>query len=255
MVAGLTGAVVISVYASEFIENTGFLVPRSLPATAVLFSEPDINVPRTSISRRSTAMSPKAMEAEKACNRPVIPLGRKIDAIKDFKGWLVNKTVQEHVPPRLRAPLFTAYERWSNVFSLMSLFKARVWESAGLACLIPKLRRPFEPFFDWVRCKLGLAEDEFMEAPPCNVTLCTNPEIEEREITMERDIPDLEIMNLKVQTKDDCFADMTKVVYGARVLVKSIDDVSCSDPNYEPLCQEAFEEDRVVMEDECTTPR
>ena len=245
---------IISVYASEFLDASGFITPRTVPATAVLFSEPDVNVPRTSISRRTSSMSPKAFEAQKSCNRPVIPLGRKINAVKDFKLWLANKTVQQ-IPSRLHPPLHTAFSRWSNVFIMVSLFKARIWESAGLACLIPKLRRPFEPFFDWFRCKLGLAEDEFMEAPPCNVTACDNPEIEEREITMGKGIPELEFMNLKVQTKDDCFPEMTKVVYGARVLAKSVDDSSCDDPKYGSLCQELFNEGRVIIEEDCTTPR
>ena len=149
--------------------------------------------------------------------------------------------------------------RFTNIYSgitgMVSMYKAAVVDKAQLSCLIPKLRRPFEPILEHFRCKLGISEDEYMEAPPCDPTICSPSEVEEREITMSKPIPSMVLMNISVETIDDCFQDMTKLQYGARVLIKVADDESCEDPRYSDTCKELLEENKVIMEDSCTSPR
>ena len=135
------------------------------------------------------------------------------------------------------------------------MYKAAAVDKARLSCLIPTLRRPFEPILEHFRCKLGISEDPYMEAPPCDPTICSSSEVEEREITMSKPIPSMVVMNVSIETIDDCFNDMTKLVYGSRVLIKAVDDESCEDPRYSDTCKELLEEDKVIMEDSCTSPR
>ena len=72
---------------------------------------------------------------------------------------------------------------------------------------------------------------------------------------MSKPIPSMVLMNISVETIDDCFNDMTKLVYGSRVLIKAVDDESCEDPRYSDMCKKLLEEDKVIMEDSCTSPR
>ena len=65
LAAGLPGSVVVSVFSTALGANTGFVIPRTIPATALLFSEPDITLPGTSISRRSSSDASKT-----SCSRP-----------------------------------------------------------------------------------------------------------------------------------------------------------------------------------------
>ena len=76
MVSGISGAVVLAVFSSNLAE-TGFSIPRTVPATAVLFSEPNLDIPRTTISRRQSSSS-HSLEPH-SCPRPIIRLGQKID--------------------------------------------------------------------------------------------------------------------------------------------------------------------------------
>ena len=116
--------------------------------------------------------------------------------------------------------------------------------------------RPFDPFIKTFKCKLGLNEDGFMEAPPCNVSTCLNPRVENRPITRDRGLPNFDFMiEDMISTIDQCFNDMEKVTYGSRVLAKLVDDESCDDPKYKDLCQDAMNQNRIVFEDDCLTPR
>ena len=72
---------VISVYSSD-LAQTGFLIPRTVDATAALFTEPDDAIPNTSISRQS---SYGGFPNNRACKRPIIRLGAKINAIENKK--------------------------------------------------------------------------------------------------------------------------------------------------------------------------
>ena len=147
-------------------------------------------------------------------------------------------------------------EPFSILTQKMSYVKSRILQKLGLMCVIPKLTRPFEPIFEYARCKLGINQDNFMETPPCNATACIDPSVEEREITRDMGLPNLDFMvDGMVSTLDECFNDMPKVKYGSRVLVKIVDDESCDDSRYESMCQEMMDQNRIVLEDDCQTPR
>ena len=72
---------------------------------------------------------------------------------------------------------------------------------------------------------------------------------------MTKPIPSMVLMNISVQTKDDCFRDMTKLQYGSRVLIKIADDENCEDPRFSDLCEQLMKDDKVIMEDTCSSAR
>ena len=233
LTAGIAGAVVISVYSSD-LAQTGFLIPRTVDATAALFTEPDDAIPNTSISRQS---SYGGFPNSRACKRPIIRLGAKINAIE-------NKKKQ--------SPLFRKIsKRVAKIQASIAPIKMRVVDKLGIGCLVPKLIHPFEPMFRYLRCKLGLDEDEYMEAAQCNEISCEES-LEEKVITNSRPAPMI-MMDLDVQTMSDCFGEMREVQYGARVLAKIVRDASCDDPQYQQICQELMNENRVIEEDGCRT--
>ena len=236
MVSGISGAVVLAVFSSNLAE-TGFLIPRSVPATAALFSEPNLDIPRTTISRRQSSSS-HSLEPH-SCPRPIIRLGQKIDN--------AHKNLERKTPPIIKK----IFERFSTVQSKLAMTKARIVNKLGIACLFPKILRPFRPTFEYLRCKLGLEDDGFMETPGCDDSTCVDSELEDREITQDRGLPNLDFMRMEVATMDDCFADMQKVTYGARVDAKLVDDVPCEDPQYQDICKDLEEENKIVMEDSC----
>ena len=254
LAAGLPGSVVVSVFSTALGANTGFVIPRTIPATALLFSEPDFTLLGTSISRRSSSDRSQA-----SCSRPIIPLGKVVNTITSTVQTLPLWLIRFLAPPLLRPKLDTVIDRFTNIYSgiteMVSMYKAAAVDKARLSCLIPTLRRPFEPILEHFRCKLGISEDPYMEAPPCDPTICSSSEVEEREITMTKPIPSMVLMNISVETIDDCFNDMTKLVYGSRVLIKSVDDESCDDPRFSDMCQELLKDDKVIMEDSCQSPR
>ena len=227
LVAGISGAVVISVFSSELAGT--FIIPRTVPATAVVITEPVA----ARISRQSGYA---ASHRHHSCPRPVIPLGRKLN------------NAQQKLSPIL--------ERVAKITAPFSRAKSRIFNKLGLACLFPKLTRPFEPILIYVRCKLGLENDGFMETPPCDTDACKEPTIEDQVITQDRGLPNLDFMiEGQVSTMDDCFDDMEKVTYGSRVQSKLVDDVSCDDPRYQAMCQEIENEGRVLEEENCISPR
>ena len=225
----------LSVYSSS-LPQSGFLIPRTVDATAVTFTEPDIQVPRTSISRQD---SYGQSHSDRSCPRPVIRLGSKINSIT--KNINDKSIVKEFM------------KRFAKIQERFGRIKMRLVDKLGIGCLVPKLIHPFEPILSYVRCKLGLDEDEYMEAAPCNSMACEES-IEEKEITHDRGPPPMTMMNLDVQTMSDCFGEMRPVMYGARVLAKIVNDQSCEDPNNQQACQEAMDQGRIVEEDQCTTP-
>ena len=221
---------------STSLPQSGFLIPRTVDATAVTFTEPDVQVPRTSISRQSSYGQP---HSDRSCNRPVIRLGAKINSITESIG---EKSIVKAFMKRVAK----IQERFGRV-------KMRLVDKLGIGCLVPKLIHPFEPILSYVRCKLGLDEDEYMEAAPCNTMACEES-IEEKVVTHDRGPAPMTMMNLGVQTMADCFGKMRPVMYGARVLAKIINDQSCDDPKNQEACQEAMDQGRIVEEDQCTTP-
>lgn len=160
-----------------------------------------------------------------------------------------------HVLGKKMSPLLDrAYNRWALVYQKGSRAKATFYERLGLSCLVPKLVRPWMPIFQYLQCKLGLHTDDFMEAPQCNSDRCVDPVIEDREITNDLGLPNLDNQMLEVSTIDDCFQDMRKIEYGARILVKVVDDASCDDPQYKDSCESVMEENRIISEEECELP-
>ena len=213
-----------------------FVLTRTVDATAVLIAEPPLPllIPRQIGSTHNH---------QESCPRPIINVGAKI-----------NRTTTKLTPFLNRISKIT--DVVSKVQSKFSDLKSRIFQKLGLMCLIPKLMRPFEPFIQKLKCKFGLNEDGFMENPPCNVSACLNPRIENRPITRDRGLPNLDfMMEDMISTMDECFEDMEKVTYGTRVLAKLVQDESCNDPKLINICQEVIDEGRIVFERNCKTHR
>ena len=314
LVSGLTGSAVISVF-STGLEETGFLVPRSINATAVLFTEPDVSLPRTTITRRSSDVS---SNRDPSCNRPIINLGallkhthsckpghrcvpsilsiaknasstfdknlqnlvtkigqRISNKIQTFQNTSKQFTHDFKIANASSTLLFGGTEnrkKWRNLINKISMLpkqismgismlphdfnmaKAKFYEALRIQCLVPRLLRPWEPIFDYARCKMGLQDDGSMEAPGCNAASpCVNPVTDEREITRSQPIP-MDVTRLEVNTIDDCFPEMRKIEYGSRTLIKLVDDESCEDPRNTEVCQELLNQNRVISEEDCKTP-
>ena len=98
LVIGLTGAVIVSIYSTEFIANSGFIVPRTIPSTAVIFSEPNNNMQETSSSRKSV---PNVVH--KSCSRPLFQQGTIVKTSNSFKKRLLHQMVEKLVPPPLKS--------------------------------------------------------------------------------------------------------------------------------------------------------
>ena len=230
LTAGIPGSNVISVFSSNVAGS--FVAPRTVPATAVIITEPPII--RISRQHQSPSYHPN-----NACPRPVFDVGQKIEDTTNKLSPVLDKLSK-----------FT--EPISRIQSKISDIKAMIFRKLGLSCLIPSLLRPFYPILSYTRCKLGLNDDEFMETPPCNASLCTNPTIEEQMITRDLRLPNLENMiDGEVATLDDCFDDMEKVEYGARIYAKLVDDESCEDPRFASICQTQIDQNRILMDNEC----
>ena len=208
------------------------MIPRTVDATAVLFAEPDITIPRTSISEENPGSD---SHNDPSCNRPIISLAPPINTITTHP-WVKN--VMEKVD-KVREPVST--------------LKMMIYDRLRIACLFPRIIKPFEPILKYTRCKLGLDNDEFMEAAKCNTMTC-QASLEEKTITHDLGPAPMKMMNLGVQTMADCFGEMRPVRYGARVLAKIVNDKPCDDPRYQAMCKDAMEKGRIVEEEKCTTP-
>ena len=220
----------LSVYSSD-LPTSGFLIPRTVDATAIIFTEPDITIPRTSISRK--AMYEDSIP-DRACDRPKIHLGKNNSRPKKKDSPLIDRVSK----------------KLETVKTKIGSIKMRIYDRLRIGCLIPKLIRPFEPTFEYIRCKLGLEEEEFLEAAQCNSIACEKS-LEEKIITNDRGPSPMRRMNLQEQTLSDCFDDIPKVQYGARVLAKIVRDKSCDDPDYQQICQELMNEGRVLDQEKC----
>lgn len=234
LVSGLNGATTLAVFSSNL--PGSFVLPRTVEATAVLIAEPPLPllIPRTFDTSHLI---------REECPRPIINVGAKI-----------NQTTVKLTPFLNRISKIT--DLISKVQGKFSDLKSIIFQKLGLMCLIPKLMRPIDPFIKKFKCKLGLNEDGFMENPPCNVSACLNPSIENRPITKDRGLPNFDFMvEDMISTIDECFDDMEKVTYGSRVLAKLVDDESCDDPKYTEICKEAMDKNRIIFEDHCQTAR
>ena len=231
LTAGLNGAVVLSVYTTALAES-GFLLPRTVDSTAVVFTEPDVAIPRTSISRQHPGFD---SHNDPSCNRPIISLAPIVNTITTHP---LAKEIMKGV---------------EKVQKRVSTVKMTIYDKLRIGCLFPRMIRPFEPILRYAQCKLGLDEDEFMEAAECNVMKC-NASVEEKTINHDLGPAPMEMMNLEVQTMADCFGEMKQVTYGARVLAKIVNDQSCDDPKYQNICKELMNEGRIVEQEMCSTP-
>lgn len=205
-----------------------FLVERTVNATAILFTEADPDNP----SSKESSSVPFPPNFKPSCpTTPLTKVKRKIQP-------LLNKI--------------------SKITQPVSKVKSKIYQKLGISCLFPKLLRPFEPIIEKVTCKLGLDEDEvesngFMKMKIMNCSSCLDPSSEIKPITRSLGVMDPmdEILENQVSTFDDCFEDMKKITYGARVLAKLVDDVSCEDPRYEKICEELMAQGRVLNEEDC----
>ena len=234
LVAGINGGTALGVFSSN-LPGT-FAAPRTVSATAVLLAEPPIPI----VSRQSG--NSQNMNHHASCPRPLIDVGGKINSAQTKLTPILDRF----------SKLITLI---TNVQSKISGLQSSAFQKLGIACLFPKLLRPFNPLIERVKCKLGLNDDGFMDTPPCNATACLNPVLEEREITRDLGLENLDFMvEDTVSTMDQCFDDMEEVTYGSRIIAKLVDDQSCDDPRYESICRDAMASDRVINEDDCQTP-
>ena len=234
LVAGLDGATTLAVFSTNL--PGSFVLARTVDATAVLIAEPPLPL---LIPRQLS----NSQQNENHCPRPIINVEAKI-----------NRTTTKLEPFLNRISKIT--DTITKLQSTFSDLKSRIFQKLGLMCLIPTLMRPFDPLVKKLKCKLGLNDDGFMNSPPCNISSCLNPKIEDSLIEMDRGLPNLDFMiEDMITTMDQCFDDMEKVTYGARVLAKLVDDASCDSQKYIKICQDAVSENRIVFEDRCKTPR
>ena len=233
LTAGISGAVVLSVYSSD-LSPSGFLIPRTVDATAVFFTDSVDTIPRVSLYMQ--------YYNDNSHHNEVCPKSRpKIQPYSILQ--------QEN----RKSPLLRNVSRQiKKEHARIGRTKMRVFNNLGIGCLVPKVTYPFETMFRYLRCKMGIKDDEYMDAAQCNAVTCEESISEEKVITNSRPTT-LRMMNLDVQTKSDCFKDVKEVKYGVRVLAKLIRDASCDDPEYQQICQELLNENRVIEEDECRT--
>ena len=232
----------MSVFSSDLVDMSGFLIPRTVDATAVTFSEPDEAVPRTSINRQHNMDN---QSRRSTCNRPIIHLGTKIGRFQNKTGAVIDNIKKKPILRKIS-------EIVEDTQKKIERFQMRAFDVLRINCLIPKVIRPFKPILDYFRCKFGLDTDQFMEAAACNEVKCEES-LEDKVITIDRGPVPMNTLDLGAQTLSDCFQDMKEVRYGARVLAKIVRDKSCDDPKYKDVCQELKDDDRVIMEETCKT--
>ena len=236
LVTGLDGSVVLAIFSSNI--PGSFIVPRTLSATAALFTEIDVGT----TSRQSSYSS---RHKSSSCKRPTLP------DFRNMKHVTVNPYAYKHPLLSVKARFKKRFDTFS---SRMTSFKSRIYEKLGLTCLFSKFLKPFEPILKYARCKLRIKEDEFLNSPSCNADRCRNPKIENKFITRDLGIPNLDSkINGKVSTLDDCFATLHKMEYGARVRAKIVNDGDCEHERYKTMCEEEMNNNRVLFEDQCKT--
>ena len=231
---GLEGSVVLSVFSAE-LENSGFLVPRTVPATAILFTEQ----PGTT-SRLKIFSSKSFKNGPKECARPKLPIGEKVNIAHQKISPILNKIS----------------EPFTRIQDKFAMLKVTILDKLGLQCLVPRILHPLMPIMTYVKCALGLNNDKgFMDVNPHRNNSCSDLETQVTEINHHLEVPHFDITNLQVRTMDNCFSGMQKTVYGTRILTKLVNDESCEDQRYASLCEELFSQDRVIVEERCETPR
>jgi len=212
LASGIPGATVLAVFSSS-LPGT-FLIPRTVPATAILFKEPDL----LSTSRKYSHSSSHHRSCPKTFLPPVLnKLSKVTQPISTIKSSLYRKLGISCFFPRLLRPFQPIIER--------------------IGCKLG---------FD------ADEDNGFMEAPACDLDSCREPSIEDKIVTRSLGLPNMDYMiQGQISTMDDCFGDMIKVTYGSRVLAKIVDDQPCEDPRYQNICQEMTVQNRVLFEEDC----
>ena len=211
---------------------------RTLKATAVLFAEPSVtSIPNDSFHSIVSKQYP-------SCPKPIAIVEKKIKAAEEKITPVLNRVSKVLNP-------------FTRVHSAVSKMGAVIVRKLRIQCLIPKLYRPFEPVFRYTKCLQGINGNKSMKSiTPSVATICQNPTEEQKLITHSRGLPNLDSMIAgKISTIDDCFSDIEKILYGARVKVKIVDDEPCQNPNYKKICQKAIEQNRVLFEANCQSQR
>ena len=109
----------LSVYSSD-LPTSGFLIPRTVDATAIIFTEPDITIPRTSISRKSSYGN---SIPDRACDRPMIHFGKKNSRRKNRKSPLIDRVSK----------------KLEKVRTEIGSIKMMIYDRLRIGCLFPKL--------------------------------------------------------------------------------------------------------------------
>ena len=207
---GIPGATVLSVFSSS-LPGT-FLLPRTVPATAILFKEPD---PLLTSRQYSYAKS-----HHRSCPKTLLPpvlnkLSKLTKPISTIKSNLYRKLGISCLFPRLLRPFHPLIER--------------------IGCKLG-----FE------------ANDNNEVTQGCDTSACRDPSREDKVVTRSLGLPNMDYMiQGQITTMDDCFDDMLKVTYGSRVLAKLVNDQPCDDVRYQNICQEMSSQNRVLFEEDC----
>ena len=222
LATGVKDGLLLSAYSSEM--NDTFVMPRIVPATAFIAKESEA---ATQNSRRSFNS-----DETNSCSNIQRQDSENTDTI--------FKQISEAIEP---------------IFRPLSIAKSKVLRLLGAECYGPRFLEPFEPMIKDIKCKLGLIDDRFMPAPPCDFEKCVKPALEESEITRDMGFANPEDLTRgQVNARGDCFEDVEPIMYGVRVQVTLLKDAPCEDYRYQKMCQEAMYENRVVSEDECRSP-
>ena len=137
----------------------------------------------------------------------------------------------------------------------------RIAHKLGLDCLTTRIVQPWLYVIRRVKRTLGIQENEPVKTDCASLPQCESEELEERVIDRELPkpgcpnggCPDLdELMEGEINMASKCIRGMKEPSFGVRVRVMLIDDASCDDPQYAPICEEEMAKSRVVN---CPEPR
>ena len=193
-----------------------FVIPRAAPATAFIVKE----------SESPNARRRQSNDASQQC--------------QNSKGNLL-KSISEKLEP---------------IFTPISALKSKVIRSLGAECHGPRVLRPFESMIERLRCKLGLTDDRFMPTPPCDYNKCVKPILQESKITRDMGFSNPEDLLTGANSRGECFADepaFEPVTFGVRIQATILNDVDCEDYRYQKMCQEALLQNRMILEEDCTS--
>ena len=126
LTSGLQGATVLAVFSSSLPET--FILPRTVPATAILFKEADAQP----IYRKTSFMK----QRQKACPRKVVPRGD------------------------VKKKQFPIFKKISTITESFNSVKTKIYSKLGLSCLFPKFAERFRLDLAFIIC---LTAVDFMQ--------------------------------------------------------------------------------------------